>query len=122
MTLEVNNHVHSTYSFSPYTPQEIPQKAKEAGLGTVGIMDHDSVSGCAQFLEACKKVGIPARVIHDWHDEHRPEVWFKMVEAEDLLLPGDQRYSALREELEDGSIRFIPLGGHARPLTAEDLD
>ncbi len=58
MALEVNNHVHSTYSFSPYTPSDIPVKAKEAGLGTVGIMDHDSVSGCAEFLEACKQVNI----------------------------------------------------------------
>jgi hypothetical protein len=58
MPLEVNNHVHSTYSFSPYSPSEIPGKAKEAGLGTVGIMDHDSVSGCAEFLEACKAVNI----------------------------------------------------------------
>ena len=57
---EINNHVHSTYSFSPYAPAEIPAKAKEAGLGTVGIMDHDSVSGCAEFLEAAKVVGIAA--------------------------------------------------------------
>ena len=58
MALEVNNHVHSTYSFSPYAPADIPQKAKDAGLGTVGIMDHDSVSGCAEFLEACKQVNV----------------------------------------------------------------
>lgn len=60
MALEVNNHVHSNYSFSPYTPSEIPLKAKEAGLGTVGIMDHDSVSGCAEFLEAAKRTNIAA--------------------------------------------------------------
>lgn len=57
---EINNHVHSTYSFSPYAPAEIPAKAQEAGLGTVGIMDHDSVSGCAEFLDAAKAVGIAA--------------------------------------------------------------
>jgi hypothetical protein len=57
---EINNHVHSTYSFSPYAPAEIPAKAKEAGLGTVGIMDHDSVSGCEEFLDAAKAVGIAA--------------------------------------------------------------
>lgn len=55
---EINNHVHSTYSFSPYSPSDIPAKAQEAGLGTVGIMDHDSVSGCPEFLEACKKIGM----------------------------------------------------------------
>jgi len=57
-TEEVNNHVHSTYSFSPYSPSMIAVKAAEAGLQTVGIMDHDSVSGCAEFLEACKAVGM----------------------------------------------------------------
>lgn len=57
---EINNHVHSTYSFSPYAPAEIPARAKAAGLATVGIMDHDSVSGCAEFLDAAKKIGIAA--------------------------------------------------------------
>ncbi|VGO23025.1 PHP domain-containing protein [Pontiella sulfatireligans] len=57
-TEEVNNHVHSIYSFSPYSPTMIAVKAAEAGLRTVGIMDHDSVSGCAEFLEACKAVNI----------------------------------------------------------------
>ncbi|MEI6892588.1 MAG: PHP domain-containing protein [Pontiella sp.] len=57
-TEEVNNHVHSIYSFSPYSPTMIAVKAAEAGLRTVGIMDHDSVSGCAEFLEAAKVVNI----------------------------------------------------------------
>jgi predicted metal-dependent phosphoesterase TrpH len=57
-TDEVNNHVHSIYSFSPYSPTLIAVKAAQAGLQTVGIMDHDSVSGCAEFLEACKAVNI----------------------------------------------------------------
>jgi hypothetical protein len=56
--LEVNNHVHSTYSFSPHAPADIPVRARAAGLGTVGIMDHDSVSGCAEFLKACKAIGM----------------------------------------------------------------
>ncbi len=57
-TDEVNNHVHSIYSFSPYSPSMIAVKAAQAGLRTVGIMDHDSVSGCSEFLEACKAVNI----------------------------------------------------------------
>ena len=61
-TAEVNNHVHSTYSFSPYSPTMIAVKAAQAGLKTVGIMDHDSVSGCVEFLEACKAVGIASTV------------------------------------------------------------
>jgi len=57
-TEEVNNHVHSIYSFSPYSPTMIGVKAAQAGLQTVGIMDHDSVSGAAEFLQACKAVNI----------------------------------------------------------------
>ncbi len=61
-TEEVNNHVHSIYSFSPYSPSMIAVKAAQAGLRTVGIMDHDSVSGCEEFLEACKSVNIASTV------------------------------------------------------------
>lgn len=57
-TDEVNNHVHSIYSFSPYSPTMIAVEAVRAGLQTVGIMDHESVSGCGEFLEACKAVNI----------------------------------------------------------------
>lgn len=61
-TEEVNNHVHSIYSFSPYSPTMIAVKAAQAGLRTVGIMDHDSVSGCEEFLDACKAVNIAGTV------------------------------------------------------------
>lgn len=57
-TEEVNNHVHTFYSFSPYSPSLAAVKAVQAGLRTVGIMDHDSVSGCEEMLEACKAVGM----------------------------------------------------------------
>ena len=57
-TDEVNNHVHTIYSFSPYSPCMAAVKAAQAGLQTVGIMDHDSVSGCEEMLEACKAVNI----------------------------------------------------------------
>lgn len=61
-TEEVNNHVHSSFSFSPYSPTMIAVKAAQAGLQTVGIMDHDSISGCAEFLVACKAVNIASTV------------------------------------------------------------
>lgn len=58
VTDEVNNHVHTIYSFSPYTPCMAAVKAAQAGLQAVGIMDHDSVSGCWEMLEACKAINI----------------------------------------------------------------
>lgn len=54
----VNNHVHTCYSFSPYTPSEAIWRAYNAGLAVVGIMDHDSAAGAREFIEASKIVGI----------------------------------------------------------------
>ena len=48
----VNNHIHTFYSFSPYSPAKAVWMARQAGLPTAGIMDHDSVAGCREFLAA----------------------------------------------------------------------
>ncbi|MCL2407566.1 MAG: PHP domain-containing protein [Defluviitaleaceae bacterium] len=58
----VNNHIHTIYSFSPYTPREAVLRAKEAGLATVGLMDHDSVAGADEFLAAARDYGIGATI------------------------------------------------------------
>lgn len=55
---DVNNHIHTTFSFSPYSPTKAVWRAYNAGLQTAGIMDHDSLSGAREFIEAGKIVGI----------------------------------------------------------------
>lgn len=55
---DVNNHIHTTYSFSPYSPAKAVWMAYNAGLKTAGIMDHDSLSGAREFIEAGKIIGI----------------------------------------------------------------
>ena len=54
----VNNHIHTSYSFSPYSPSKAVWMAYQSGLETAGIMDHDSVSGALEFVEAGKITGI----------------------------------------------------------------
>lgn len=49
-TDEVNNHVHTFHSFSPYSPSGAVYEAWEAGLGIVGIVDHDTLSGAEEML------------------------------------------------------------------------
>ena len=49
---EVNCHVHTFYSFSPYSPGAAAWRAAQAGLAAVGIMDHDSMAGAAEMREA----------------------------------------------------------------------
>lgn len=55
---DVNSHIHTKYSFSPYTPAAAVFRSKEAGLATTGIMDHDSVDGSREFSEAGRILGI----------------------------------------------------------------
>lgn len=55
---QVNNHIHTTYSFSPYSPTKAVYTAWQNGLLTAGIMDHDSIAGAEEFIEAGKIVDI----------------------------------------------------------------
>ena len=55
-----NNHIHTTYSFSPYSPTAAAYFSWQAGLETCGIIDHDGLGGCREFLEASEIMGIPA--------------------------------------------------------------
>ena len=55
----VNNHIHTTYSFSPYSPTLAAYTAWKSGLATAGIMDHDSVGGIEEFIQAGQMIGIP---------------------------------------------------------------
>ena len=54
----VNNHIHTTYSFSPYSPTKAVWMAYQAGLQTAGIMDHDSIAGAREFIKAGEIVGM----------------------------------------------------------------
>ena len=58
----INNHIHTTYSFSPYSPTAAVYAARMEGLCTAGIIDHDSISGAREFLEAAKIVDIPVTI------------------------------------------------------------
>lgn len=58
----VNNHIHTIYSFSPYSPTAAVFAARAEGLSTCGIVDHDSIAGAREFIEAGKIVGIPTTV------------------------------------------------------------
>jgi len=53
-----NNHIHTTYSFSPYSPTAAVYFAREAGLQTAGIMDHDSIGGAEEFRRAGEIAGV----------------------------------------------------------------
>jgi len=59
---EVNNHVHTTFSFSPYSPTASVWFARQAGLKAVGSMDHDSISAARETLAAGKILNVATTV------------------------------------------------------------
>jgi hypothetical protein len=54
----INNHIHTTYSFSCYTPAMSIWMASRYGLQIAGIVDHDTVSGAGEFILAGQIAGI----------------------------------------------------------------
>lgn len=59
---DVNNHIHTTYSFSPYSPAKAVWMSYSAGLSTAGIMDHDSIGGAEEFIQAGQIAGIATTI------------------------------------------------------------
>ena len=59
---DVNNHIHTTYSFSPYSPTAAVWFARAAGLCTCGLMDHDSIAGAPEFLAAAEAAHMAATI------------------------------------------------------------
>jgi len=55
---EINNHIHTIYSFSPYTPVMATLCARDSGLAAAGSVDHDSIAAALEMLEAAAILGI----------------------------------------------------------------
>lgn len=58
----INNHIHTAYSFSPYSPTAAVYAARAEGLCTAGIVDHDSLGGAREFLLAGQLADLPVTI------------------------------------------------------------
>ena len=67
---DINNHIHTTYSFSPYSPTKAIWMAYNAGLSTAGIVDHDSISGALEFIEAGRILSFPTTIGFELRSTH----------------------------------------------------
>ncbi len=56
--MRLDLHTHSTASDGQYSPREMVQKAKAAGLELYALTDHDTVAGQAEAIEAAKELGV----------------------------------------------------------------
>ena len=55
---EINNHIHTIYSFSPYSPSMAALLARDCGLKAAGSVDHDSIAAAQEMVEASAVLGI----------------------------------------------------------------
>jgi len=67
---DVNNHIHTSYSFSPYSPAKAIWMAYNAGLSTAGIVDHDSIAGAREFIEAGRILDFPTTIGYEQRCTH----------------------------------------------------
>ncbi len=58
MSGNVDLHIHTFYSDGFYSPADIVAKAKERGLDTISITDHDNLAGIAEAAEIGREIGI----------------------------------------------------------------
>ena len=58
MRVYANLHTHSTHSDGAYSPRKIAEIAKNEGYGALAITDHDTFTGNAEALEACRELGL----------------------------------------------------------------
>ena len=54
----IDLHIHTTASDGQYTPAEIVAMAVSAGLSTIAITDHDTVTGLEEGRNAAQKAGL----------------------------------------------------------------
>ena len=58
MTKYADLHVHTNYSDSTFSPEEVVSHANEKGLAAIAICDHDSVDGIGPCKDFASKVGL----------------------------------------------------------------
>lgn len=51
-------HTHSTASDGTFSPSDVAELAKDAGLASVALTDHDTTDGLDEFMEAGRSLGI----------------------------------------------------------------
>lgn len=57
-TNTIDLHTHSTASDGLYAPAELVRLAHEAGLRTIGLVDHDTTNGLGEAIAAGKALGV----------------------------------------------------------------
>jgi predicted metal-dependent phosphoesterase TrpH len=115
-------HIHTTASDGHYSPSEIVKKAKEIGLETIAITDHDTLSGVNEALQAGTQLGVNVvagvEITAHWKRRSIDILGYEIEKIEEL----EKQLSVYRQaritRAEEIIERFCELG---MPITLEDV-
>lgn len=120
----VDLHVHSSASDGSFTPQEVVELAKNAGLSQFALTDHDTIGGVEQALNHAKQIGkievIPGTELSCYYGNREIHIVGLFVNHKDeIFLSKLQKLKDAREARNEQMVRnFVNAGIQ---LTVDEL-
>jgi predicted metal-dependent phosphoesterase TrpH len=100
--VRIDLHAHTTASDGSLTPEELVRLAKQQGVATLAVTDHDTVAGLSRAITEGRQAGvdiIPGIEISCLYGETELHILGYFINPDDpLLKPALTRYLASREE------------------------
>ena len=115
-------HLHTTASDGEFSPRDLVEKAKKAGLRSIAITDHDTLAGIEEAQQAGREFGLQViagvELSTKYHGKSVDILGYGITEQSEL----NQTLSRMREGREDRAHRiiekFTELG---MPITIDDV-
>ncbi len=120
----IDLHTHSTASDGSFTPEEVVDLAKQAGLSSFALTDHDTVKGIEQALNHAKEIGginvIPGTELSCYEDEREIHIVGLFVDHKnEEFLDALKKMEQARELRNEQMVKKFVDGGI--PLTIDEL-
>ncbi|KYC44348.1 MAG: DNA polymerase III PolC [Candidatus Methanofastidiosum methylothiophilum] len=120
--MKVDLHVHTTASDGLLSPKDIIVKAKENGINTLAIADHDTIDGISEGMKAANEKGIkliPALEISAKHEKQIHMLGY-FIDYTDLKF--QSFVNKLKNSREDRNQKMLKkLGKFGFEITMEEL-
>ena len=141
MAAVIDLHAHTTFSDGTFTPEELVRLARERGLTTLAVTDHDSTEGLPRTFAAAEAggmeivPGVEFSTVRDKHGIHVLAYWMRLDDEDfqaelgrlrdDRFRRGERMVAKLRElgyPITFQRVREIAEGGNiVRPHIAQVL-
>ena len=116
-------HLHSRHSDGTFTPEEIVERGRRAGLGALALTDHDTVEGCEAMKQECAKAGMEFVIGTELTSEHNGNelhiLAYFVDPTNERLLREIAKFQTVRQD----RIRemVVRINAQGVPLKAEDV-